>query len=101
MNKRKVNEIKEFAKIVERAKKSVKSKKESKHQKKKGLKDSLFKFGPEARKNVNEEILNQEKAKTQKEFNCVLCEYEYEKYNTRKFQSYGSKRERIFETNHQ
>ena len=57
----------------------------------KGWKDSLFKFGPEARKNVNEEILNQEKAKTQKEFNCVLCEYEYEKYNTRKFQSYGSK----------
>ena len=45
-------------------------------------KDSVFKFGPEARKTVNNEIKLQEKEKTSKEFKCVLCDYECEKSAT-------------------
>ena len=39
----------------------------------------MFKFGPEARKTVNDEIKFQEKVKTSTEFKCGHCNYECEK----------------------
>jgi uncharacterized coiled-coil protein SlyX len=79
--KSEVKEIKESVKIVEHATK-VSNLKKNTNTKLKERKDSVFKFGPEARKTVNKEIISKEKANRSKEFKCVLCEYECDKSTT-------------------
>ena len=83
-----VKEIKEFGKTDEHPNKVSNLKKNPitlvKKVKLKERKDSVFRFGPEARKTVNKEIKSKEKVKTSKEFKCELCDYSCEKLTTLK-----------------
>ena len=47
-------------------------------------KDSVFRFGAEARKTVSDRIEFQEKERSKKEFKCELCDYSCEKFATLK-----------------
>lgn len=88
-SKDELKDIKESPKTAQEPFKNSNMKKDSddiplKKSEPKKNKDSVFRFGAEARKTVSDRIESQEKERSKKEFKCELCEYSCEKFATLK-----------------